>query len=241
MFVEAKKSRWSAFCWPCLALAMHCGPRAKFESDPKFSGEALQRVAVLVLPIAVTDDLGDERTGIVLDQQSREQATKLACTSAASIRDDVKIVCFDHPELAASVPLTRDLLLDYARDRAISAERWHDLARRTGASFVLLFRPEAVSASQTTSKKSYTAAYFIGAGLSPTITALSEGVGPRVGSVTTSRTYTLSSSLVDLREGKTVRVGVQSAKESTSTTEAPVASVHLHGIMRDLMKGQLKR
>jgi len=59
--------------------------------------------------------------------------------------------------------------------------------------------------------------------------------------VKTSRSYTLSSSLVDLRQAKIVRTGIQSAETSTSTTEAPDAREHLHGIMRDLMKGLLER
>jgi hypothetical protein len=66
-----------------------------------------------------------------------------------------------------------------------------------------------------------------------------EGVGPKVDSVKTSRTYTLSSSLVDLRAAKVVRSGVQSAEASTATTEAPDAGKQLHGIMRDLIKGLL--
>ncbi len=68
-----------------------------------------------------------------------------------------------------------------------------------------------------------------------------EGVGPKVDDVKTSRTYTLSSSLVDLREAKIVRTGVQSAEASSSTTEAPDAGQQLSGIMRDLMKGLLSR
>src|SRR5437660_505556 len=84
----------------CSLLAMHCGSGAKIQSVPNFEGKSLKSQVVLVLPIAVTDDFGDERTGIVLDHQSREQATKLACDSAAEMRDDVKIMCFDRPELA---------------------------------------------------------------------------------------------------------------------------------------------
>jgi hypothetical protein len=72
------------------------------------------------------------------------------------------------------------------------------------------------------------------------ITPPIEGVGPKVDSVTTSRTYTLSSFLVDLRQAKIMRAGRQTAEASTSTTEAPDASAHLYGIMRDLMKGMLE-
>jgi len=67
-----------------------------------------------------------------------------------------------------------------------------------------------------------------------------EGVGPKVDSVKTSRTYTLASSLVDVRAGKMVRTGVHSA-ELRRHRQAPDAKRQLHGIMRDLMKGLLDR
>jgi hypothetical protein len=234
----------------CWVLLMNCGSGAKIQSAPNFEAKSLKGQVVLVLPIAVTDDFGDERTGIVLDHESREQATKLACNSAAEMRDDVNLMCFDRPELAKSAPLLNELLLEYARDKAISAERWHELERRTGASFVLLFRPEAVSASQKVSKARPdfpVRGSMIGTsitGLSipiPVVIPTPEGVGPKVDSVKTSRTYTLASSLVDVRAGTTVRTGVQSAEASTSTGEAPDASRQLYGIMRDLMKGLLRR
>src|SRR3954470_5084862 len=121
--------------WPCLALcllAAHCGSGATIQSAPNFSGATLDHRVLLVLPIAVTDDYGDERTGIVLDHQSREDATKRACDSVTEVRDDVRVVCFDSPDLAKSGPFLKDLMLDYARDSTIAAERWHELKKRTG-------------------------------------------------------------------------------------------------------------
>jgi hypothetical protein len=243
--VRKSSVAWSLLGIGCLVLGTHCASSAKIRSAPNFSGESLKRRAVLILPIAVTDDFGDERTGVVLDRESRERATKLACDSASGMRDDIQVLCFDRPELAKSTAFLKELLLEYARDRAIPAERWRELEQRTGASFVLLFRPEGARASQSVSKA--------GNGVSPKVIAVSsfapipfvvtppmEGVGPKVDSVKTSRTYTLSSFLIDLREAKVVRTGMQSAEASTSTTEAPDAPGHLHGIMRDLMKGLLE-
>jgi hypothetical protein len=240
-----KRQPWSLFCLACSVLGTHCASSAKIRSAPDFDGASLKSRAVLILPVAVTDDFGDERTGVVLDHESRERATKLACDSASEMRSDLKVMCFDRPELAKSSGFMNELLLDYARGRAIPAERWRELERKTGASFVLLFRPEGARASQEVSKP--------GNGIQPRVFALSsvapipfivtppmEGVGPKVGSVTTSRTYTLSSFLVDLRAAKVVRTGIRSAEASTSTTEAPDAPAHLHGIMRDLMKGLLE-
>jgi hypothetical protein len=224
---------------------MHCASGAKIRSVPNFSGASLNSRALLILPIAVTDDFGDERTGIVLDHQSREQATKQACDSASHIRGDINVVCFDRPELANSSGFLKELLLEYARDKAIPAGRWRELEQRTGASFVLLFRPEGVRASQAVSKGSKgVGPFFIPlssvAPIPGVITPPMESVGPKVDSVTTSRTYTLSSFLVDLRNAKIVRTGTQSAEASTSTTEAPDAPAQLHRIMRDLMKGMLE-
>jgi hypothetical protein len=235
--------RWASLGAVCSLVGASCGSGAKFQSDPKFSGASMQSRAVLVLPIAVTDELGDDRTGIVLDRESRHRATRLACNSAVELREDVHIVCFDRSDLASVAPLLRSILLDYARDQPTSAERWHELARRTGAGYVLLFRPEDVRASQSVSKPSGPWSVAVVAPSVPLVVVIpaAEGAGPHVASVSTTRAYTLSSSLVDLREGKVVRTGVHSRKDSTATADPPEASQHLHAIMRDLMKGLLER
>src|SRR5438046_347607 len=126
------KNRASLLCVVCLFLAIHCGSGARVRSAPQFSGVSLKSSVLLVLPIAVTDDFGDERTGIVLDHESREQATKRACDSASDLRDDIKVLCFDRPELAKSSAFLKDLLLEYARDEAITKERWRELAEDGG-------------------------------------------------------------------------------------------------------------
>src|SRR5262249_30413933 len=167
------------------------------------------------------------------DQQGRDEATKRACDSAAELRDDIRVVCFDHPDLAKSADLIKGLELEYARDRAITAQRWHELERTTGASYVLLFRPEGVSASQRVKKADTSIPVHAfsppGVGVPLVLVPGMEGVGPKVDSVKTSRSYTLSSSLVDLRRAKTVRTGVYSNEASTSTAEGPDASQHLSG------------
>jgi hypothetical protein len=207
-------------------------------SAPGFTGAELDRQTVLLLPIAVTDDYGDERTGIVLDHESREQAARLACRSGAGLRADVRIVCFDEPSVAPSSSDLRDISTQFAKAAPISADSSRKIARVTGARFALLFRPESVSASQKVRP---------GPSADPLMVALfgkqlnrPEQVEPR-GSVKTTRVYTLSSELVDLRDGRVVRAAVRRREASTSSLEAPPASQQLHAIMHDLIGDLLDR
>jgi hypothetical protein len=119
--------------FPCAALALGCS-HAMVRSAPGFTGAELDRQSVLLLPIAVTDDYGDERTGIVLDHESREQAARLACRSGAGFRADVRIVCFDEPSLAQS----SSELVDLREGRVVRAA-----ARRREASTSSLEAPPA--------------------------------------------------------------------------------------------------
>jgi len=208
----------------CTTLVLDCARATNIRSAPGFSGVQLENQPLLLLPVAVTDDFGDERTGIVLDRQSREDAAKLACRSAPEIRDDIKIVCFDDPSIADSAVVLREVSTEFARDAPISAERWHQIARVTGARFALLFRPEGVSGSLKVSpvpKPPLTQMTRVMFG--PQWTDRPGEVDPR-GSVKTTRTYTLSSELVDLRGGQIVRAGARSADASTTTQEAPNAT-----------------
>jgi hypothetical protein len=220
----------------CAVFAPSCA-RSNVRTAPGFTGAELQKQRLLILPVAVTDDFGDERTGIVLDHQSREEAAALACRSALDIRDDIRVVCFNDPSIAGSGSALRDVSIQFARDASVPAERWRDIARATGARFALLFRPEKVSAHQKVTPQppelDLTRALY-----GPDHKDRPGEVDPR-GSVKTSRTYTLSSELVDLGSGRIVRVGARSGEASTSSQEAPKASLHLHDIMRHLMSDLL--
>jgi hypothetical protein len=201
---------------------LHC-----FTSAESFRRADLKDQAILLLPVAVTDELGDDRTGIVLDRSSRHRAARLACDAGPKIREDVRIVCFDDPSIAAS-PALRDVYTQFARDVPISLERLHEIARSSGASFALLFRPEDVHASTRVTR------FPDWRPFEPAPSAHN----PRA-SITTTRTFTLLGQLVDLRSGQVVRAAMRSSTGSTDTPEPPVASTHLHGIMRDLMSDML--
>jgi hypothetical protein len=219
------------------AMLVACGSRLHcFQSAAGFAAVELRNQPVLLLPVAVTDELGDDRTGIVLDLHSRKEAAKLACGSAADIRDDVPIMCFDDPAVVPSHAVVRDVLIQFARDVPISPERWGEVARSTGARFALLFRPEDVKASRTVTTLGVDETEKEFLNRQPSNGPM--GVNPRQ-LVTTTRTYTLLCELVDLRTGRVARAAIRSAGGSTSTQEPPSASLQLHGIMRDLMKDLL--
>lgn len=202
---------------------LHC-----FTSARGFSSADLEGQRVLLLPVAVTDELGDDRTGIVLDRSSRHDAARLACRSAPDIRKDIPIVCFDDPAIAASSAAQREVYTQFARDVPITPEHWRAVGRATGTRFALLFRPEDVRASQTVTRPLRGPPW-------------DDGPVAQVPKswVTTTRTYTLRCDLVDLRTGQVVRTAIRSSSGSTSTPEPPEASSHLHGIMRDLMSEML--
>jgi hypothetical protein len=220
-------------CSPFLALTLlstlaACGSRLRcFTSVSGFTKAELTNQPVLLVPIAVTDELGDDRTGIVIDRDSRHQAAKLACSAATAIRDDVRIVCFDDPAAIASSDLP-EVNKRFARDVAIPLDRWHGLARTTGARFALLFRPEEVNASRSVTK----------------VRQLHDEIAPYSVMpkefVTTSRTYTLRCDLVDLHSGQVVRAAMRSGGDSTSTPDPPEARTHLYDLMHALMKDVLE-
>src|SRR5262249_35097253 len=163
---------------------------------PGFTGAELDRQSVLLLPIAVTDDYGDERTGIVLDHESREQAARLACRSGAGLREDDRIVSFAEQSLSRASSELRDLSIQFARDAPLSADSSRNIAHMSDSRCALLFRLESVSASEKVNPGpvDYPITVALFGKRSP------EQVEP-LGSVKTTRVYVLSSELVDLRDG----------------------------------------
>jgi hypothetical protein len=231
-------------CGPLLfaLLTTHCAAGASIRSAPNFSGVQLRRQSVLILPIAVSDDFGDERTGIILDRGTREEATRLACGSASAIRDDIVVTCFDDPIVAHSIPVSNDILSQFARDQPIASARWQELAQNTGARFAVLFRPENVTASHQVSSGISPAAAWTGALLlgQPLVSAMSGTSAMRGGPQhSATRGYTVSAVLVDLRGLMVVRAGSKSGEASNAGTEASNAGPLLRDIMNDLLKGLL--
>jgi hypothetical protein len=155
------------------------------------------------------------------------------------IRADVRIVCFDAPTVATSAGDLHDISIQFARDVALSGDICRKIAGATGARFAVLFRPEGVSASQKVTPLP---------ARNPVVTAVfgkqwndrPGEVDPRE-KVKTTRSYTLSSALVDLRDGRVVRAAARQKEQSTQSQEAPRASEQLHQLMRDLLSDMLEQ
>jgi hypothetical protein len=217
-------------------VCLDCGSHAAMRSAPNFSGKELKNRKVLVLPIAVTDDYGDERTGIILDRGTREEATRMACASASDRQRDLTLTCFDSPAVSSAAPVSDAVQAQFTRDRAVPKDQWLALAQQTGNDFAVLFRPEAVTSSRhqqdNTIVHATAGAAMVMAGLLGGLLIEAAAASPKV---VRTRGYTLSAVLVDLRAGTEVRAAVRSGEGTADDqTEIPVSSV-LDGIMKALL------
>jgi len=103
----------------------------RFQSVPNFEGKSLNEPSRPRASDSVTDDFGDERTGIVLDHQ-------IASSHEAGLRFGGGDARRPPNHVLSTVPSSRNrrlfsrALLEYARDKAISAERWHELEANGG-------------------------------------------------------------------------------------------------------------
>ena len=118
-----------------LTLLVACGgPQVRPMAD--YRSGVLEGKRVLLVPLAVSDPLGDERTGIVLSDAARLRASAAACQRIAQDQDDTKIVCGETGKSQAIA----ELELLFARDQQIPARLWmrirNEYVRSTHCSFV---------------------------------------------------------------------------------------------------------
>jgi len=64
-------------------LAVGCGGAPQVKTTPDFHPQALAHGRVLFVPLAVSQELGDERTGIMLSDETRAMASDSACKEVA--------------------------------------------------------------------------------------------------------------------------------------------------------------
>ena len=206
---------------------------------PDHGARSLEGSTVLRLPLAVSDDLGDARTGLILSRETRTTASLEACREIANEHDERRVVCADD-SAARELPELAEIELIFASDKPIPTRVLQALAANSRADYLLLFRPERVSSSQQVSHDKIPRK-------DPGMTFLD---GPNVDMliareriVTSSSTevaFTVSAALIDLRSGKLLRFGVHSGGGSRSEdrymgfAEAPPAAPILAEIMRDL-------
>ena len=237
LFLQSKPR---AIWWlPWIAL-LGCGasPRVQTTADYQPAGIGAQRVAFV--PLAVTDELGDDRTGIVLSDWTRGLASTRACERISQDREG-RVVCFGAPGVPRPPDLAEVERL-FALDQPIPKHTWQKIRKASRADYALLFRPESVASSRSVNQE------LRGVGIlvlhSPTTaivsTILSAGMVRQVTARDTEVAYTLSASLVDLRSGKVLKVGVHSGSDSREVTrdlgyaEPPPAAPILEEIMVDL-------
>jgi hypothetical protein len=222
-----------AFLSLALPLAAACGPRAVFNSAPTFHGDTLRSQRVLVLPVAVSSDYTDDRTGMSLDGTTRTEATQRACRSAP--RGGAIVTCFDDPSVASAAALSEVIMSAFAHDQPVAAFRWTELGQKTGASFAVLFRPESQSAVYHESHADWVDPAPSGNLVQDWISSAMRG-NPYM-----EHGYTISAILVDLRSGAIVRAGSQSreAPDPKDTSIDFDARPLVYAILKDLLTGLL--
>jgi hypothetical protein len=205
----------------------------------RFKAISLKGQKVLVLPLAVSDDLGDERTGIILDDVTVAVTGRAACAHARQVREDIKIVCFDEVPKQASA-FVSDVVLRFAGDEPIDQQTLDELATRTGANILVVFRPESVA---------------VGVTIVQPVTVVMNGSsgylqdsGKPYRSV--EREYTVSTELIELRSGLLLRSGDHGASATGNSgmrgpndlsdylppgVNAPDAAPTLSEIMNELL------
>src|SRR4051812_17918169 len=74
-------------------ITIGCGGGPQVRATPDFHAGALQHGKVLFVPLAVSEELGDERTGIVLSDATRALASESACKNVVESVNDPALVC----------------------------------------------------------------------------------------------------------------------------------------------------
>lgn len=205
----------------------------EIKNTTQYRPGVLQNRKVAFLPLAVTDELGDQRSGLVLSKHTRTQSSKTACTTLADYWDDLTVVCLSEADIGSSA--VTEVQQRFALDQPFTLRVWQALREKSQAEYVLLVRPEGASSSQEVERRT------IGRGTSVAL-GVGGGVASNVGSQamqalgtsmlvagllstpairratvnTTDVTYTLSASLVDLRTGRLLRVGVYTDGDSNT-------------------------
>jgi hypothetical protein len=229
----------------CLWL-MGCGASPQIKATAHFQEGALARGRVLFVPLSVSQALGDQRTGIILSDETRVTASDAACGHLSGAGDDPAVICWSQ-EQAGTEPAFGQLQSMFALDEVVPSTVWQSLRQSSHATHAILFRPEAVGSSREVSQTERLGSPLLvigGGGLAATsllVSGLIAANNKRV--VTTNETeltYTVSAALVDLRTGKLLKVGLHSGSASRTVTrnlgfaEPPPAAPILEGVMTEL-------
>jgi hypothetical protein len=242
----AARGAWNLVRITVLALSglVACGGGPQVRATPDYVPKALVGHRVVLVSLAMSDDLGDQRTGIVLSGETRRLASANACSTLAKGSHERSVVC---PESATSKVLG-EIQKKFALDEPVSVELWSALREELHADYALLFRPESVASTNEVKTKYASSEERQEERVGRTIAgALAFGIlGAMVRSQATVEkettsdtelTYTLSAVLVDTRTIKVLKVGLHSGSDSKTVrrnlgyAEAPPSAPILEKIM----------
>jgi hypothetical protein len=236
---------WSAFSVVTLVLVGGCANSPVVRNLPGFRESALSGGRVAFVRLAVSDDLGDARTGIVMSATTRTRATLSACASVSRTWSAGRVICLvpSNGEPAAEL---LELERFYAKDRPVRRSLLRTIRAKTNSDFMLLFRPENVETEQNISQTRALKLFPNSTG--PVHTTAGVDL-PRAQSIHTMNetelSYTVSAVLFDLRTMKPLRGALHSrsasrtVKHNVGFAEAPSAVPLLAEIMSELGKAVL--
>lgn len=244
-----------------LWLFFGCGTTSQVERRKGFQAEALQGRAILFLPVAVSDELGDARTGIVLSLKAIRESAAQTCEALREDVSDPTIRCYYDESVRDARPLIQELVQRFAHDAPVSRELLAALANASSCHHVLLFRPEGVDAQTDTlharkpkyewteappydgppvlanplANSAAIAAASAGGEVIGNLLgqALADAIAPGPRKVK-SRSYTLSAQLIEMQEGRIDAAAVHTESGSRSDGEYPSAALLLGNAMAQL-------
>ena len=219
-----------------LLVVVGCASSPVVRTLPEFRETALNGKRVAFLRLAVSDDLGDARTGIVMSARTRTLATRSACEAVSQGWDAGHVVCLIPGK---GEPTTELLEIErlYAEDRPIPSSLLKAVGAGTKSDFILLFRPESVTTVQEISqgkKRNHpnpTGPTWTTSGIHPSRIQTDNE---------TELSYTVSAVLVNLATMKPLRGGLHSGsasrtvKNNVGFAAAPPAAPILAEIMAEL-------
>jgi hypothetical protein len=147
----------------CGILAACAGPQV--QPTKHYASEMLAGKRVVFVPLAVSDPLGDERTGILLSDTTRSIASAAACQKISESWGAGTLLCV-REESGKRAPELVEIERLFALDKPIPKSALSALGEKSKAQYALLFRPESVSSSHEVSRELdfRTTPFFAGAG-----------------------------------------------------------------------------
>src|SRR4051812_14210997 len=100
----------------CAVVGCGAGPQVKVTAQ--YRPDALRDTRVLIVPLAVSEELGDQRTGVILSDVARSAASDAACREMAEELGKHTIICLDRQTSARS-PALSELERLFALDQPI--------------------------------------------------------------------------------------------------------------------------